>query len=224
MNFMIIAILLIGAASMSSQKPIVDNTADEIVLLNPEEASDDLDVAENNIIMPYFRKAFRHRRRQIREATPEQFAAELPQIPEEEASDDLEPAENNIIMPYFRKAFRHRGRLIRQATPEDYVAELPQIPQEEDEASDDLEPAENHIFMPYFRYRERKAFRRRARQAAAESFVSHRRSTRSVDSDISGGDDDLAVAENHIFLPVFRYKSRAAYRQRVKKPVKNNRG
>uniref|UniRef100_A0A1L8DND7 Putative secreted protein n=2 Tax=Nyssomyia neivai TaxID=330878 RepID=A0A1L8DND7_9DIPT len=176
MNFMIVAILLIGAASLSSQSPIADNTVNQIVLGYPEAESD--------------------------------------------ATDDLDTAENYIFMPYFR--YNHRKTLrrhAREATPEDFSAELPQIQQED--VADDFEPAEDMAIMPYFRYMQRKTLKRGNR--IAETWNNHRRSIRSVESEIPEGGDDLEVAENHIFLPVFRYKQRAAYRQRVKK-VKNNQG
>ncbi|GAB0090331.1 hypothetical protein DMENIID0001_050540 [Sergentomyia squamirostris] len=109
----------------------------------------------------------------------------------------------------------------------------------------DLVLSENHIFRPYFRLRQRQTFRRRTREAHEASpeiqeiptnnlqelsingpISNHYRITRSAESDLSrSDDDDLQVAENHIFLPVFRYKQRASYRRRVKKPTnKNNRG
>ncbi|GAB0090330.1 hypothetical protein DMENIID0001_050530 [Sergentomyia squamirostris] len=77
-----------------------------------------------------------------------------------------------------------------------------------DDDDDDLALAENNIFRPYFRYRQRTAFRRRAREAQdfAEKIPQ-------IPSDIPAA-DDLQVAENNIFRPYFRLHQRALLHRR----------
>ncbi|XP_055701441.1 uncharacterized protein LOC129800803 [Phlebotomus papatasi] len=207
MNFMIVFFLLIGAANLSIQSPIVDNNAEEIALIYPDSdinADDDLQPAENHIFRPFFRYKERSAfRRRTREVTPEDYVEVIPEI---EETDDLQPAENHIFRPFFRYkervAFRRRTR---EASPEEFSKDLPELPNEDS----DLQTAENHIFIPYFRYKERRLVRHRGRRSIVPE---------NVPADLpqipSEDSDDLQAAENHIFVPYFRYKERQAFRHR----------
>lgn len=231
-----ISILLIGTATLSLQNPIIDNTADQIVYLNPEDET-------YMSFIPY--RFGKHFKRRPRAATPEDYFRVL-KVSDEESTDDLQSAQSAfgfprsfpdepplfpdertmVIKPESQKVaptasmninYDDRSKKLNMDNAKSVVSD------DSDEIGDtdiQLDDGESRYISPVYRYVKQSIKR------SVRDLQNHQdniddtlmiRSKRSADQSL----EDLDGAEVHIFKPYFRYKVQTGFKRNDKNQQNN---